>query len=82
MLHVQSSLDKELQVVAYEKGVSDLQASAKSAPDEADPAVGLIDFFEGNRHASKPRFSIIDAQEMSMTLAGLGSVNGQWTNEQ
>ncbi|KAK6004847.1 hypothetical protein QM012_007626 [Aureobasidium pullulans] len=76
--HVQSSLDKELQVVAYEEWLSDLQASAEQKHTESNPAVKLIDFFEDNRHALKPKFSTINSQEMSETLSSLRPVNGQW----
>lgn len=76
--HVQNSLDKKLQVVAYEEWLSDLQASAERTPDEANPAVKLIDFFEENRHALKPKFSTINSQEMSKTLENLRPVNGNW----
>ncbi|KAG9850500.1 acetyl-CoA synthetase-like protein, partial [Aureobasidium melanogenum] len=76
--HVQNSLDRELQVVAYEEWLSDLQASAEREPTEANPAVKLIDFFEENRHDLKPSFSTVNAQEMSETLATLEPANGQW----
>ncbi|KAG9950362.1 acetyl-CoA synthetase-like protein, partial [Aureobasidium melanogenum] len=76
--HVQNSLDKQLRVVAYEEWLSDLQASADGEHTEANPAVKLFDFFEENRHGLKPKFSTINAQEMSETLASLEPVNGQW----
>ncbi|KAH0280592.1 acetyl-CoA synthetase-like protein, partial [Aureobasidium melanogenum] len=76
--YVQSSLDKQLQVVAYEEWLSDLQASADGEHTEANPAVKLLDFFEENRHGLKPKFSTINAQEMSETLASLEPINGQW----
>lgn len=76
--HVQSSLGKEMEIVAYEEWLSDLQVSAEQNHTEANPAVKLIDFFEENRYALKPKFSTINAQEMSETLSSLGPVNGRW----
>lgn len=76
--HAQRSLEKELEVVSYEEWLSDLQSSAEQEHDEANPAVKLVDFFEQNKNDLKPKFSTVNAQRMSQTLASLQPVNGEW----
>lgn len=79
---VKSQFPPDTKVVLYETWLKALQESKNHTADEdvsANPAVKLLDFFEGLRKwGGMPEMAVEETIEKSATMAGLAPVKGEW----